>query len=107
MKFHYQTGSTDERPDALADVRGRKILRFLSDQPDNAASVDELVRHINSRSRTDGTSEREQTEVELQHTHIPLLADRGLVEYDVRNGRVPFVSDRTTEKLLELLSEFE
>lgn len=80
------------------------VLRYLDDQPDKVATIAELARYIETEERTfadEPTTPAEQIEINLHNCHLPKLATRNLVEYDIRSGRIRYDPDETTETLLE------
>lgn len=79
--------------DALSDQRRRYALYYLSQR--DSANVDELARQVTAweMGRLPATltaKTYEPTRVELQHNHLPRLADYGLVEFDSRTNEVRF-----------------
>lgn len=95
-----------ETLDALANPRRRDVLYHLSEN--DAATIDALAAEIAARE-TDvrpedvSSDDREATMVDLHHTHLPKLADAGLVEFDRRSGAVAFRDP--PEMLDELLAD--
>lgn len=108
MELDRSNPSLDETLAALADARRRAVLQFLDAQADGVASVAELVRHLDAQQRATGREQAaapERVEAELHHTHLPKLADHGLVEYDLQSGRVTYQPDETTERLLRFVRD--
>lgn len=95
----------DRTLDALANTRRRQFLRYLRDQPENSADLDEVLRNLDRDQSTRVGSDvtRSRLEAELHHRDVPKLADRGLVEYDDTDGRVTYCADEDTEALLNVL----
>lgn len=107
MKLDHANISLDGRLGVLADARRRMVLRFLSDQPDNVSSIDEVGRYLDSKggwTNSERGQTPEQLEIELQHRQFPKIADAGLSEYDVRGGRVRYCPDEATERLLDFMA---
>jgi hypothetical protein len=51
----------------------------------------------------DQLRDREQLAVQLQHTHLPKLADHGVVEYERRSGAVRYRPSEPVERVLDTL----
>lgn len=50
---------------------------------------------------------RDRIHLSLLHRHLPKLADRGIVEYDVRNDAIRYRECERLESLLERLRDFD
>ncbi|MFP9193409.1 hypothetical protein ACLI4Q_17455 [Natrialbaceae archaeon A-CW1-1] len=75
----------------LSNPQRRRLLTFLSER--RTATVDELSRHLASAEHrdnptTDEEDARRRATVALVHTHIPLLEDHDVVEYNPERGEV-------------------
>lgn len=46
-----------------------------------------------------------QTEIQLHHTHLPLLDDAGVIEYDPSERRVTYLNDERLDGLLETAAQ--
>ena len=80
---------------ALGSERRRRLLYLLLDGDERA--VGELATVLTGWTATDtgtmGTpAEREEILIGLEHSHLPLLADAGLVSYDRQRGTVELES---------------
>lgn len=76
--------SVDELFDLLADPGRRYVLTYLLQAPDYVTCTD-LVDHVvaaTDHSMTDGEF-RTRVTAQLTQTHLPKLADAGLVDYNV------------------------
>ncbi|TYL39378.1 hypothetical protein CV102_08915 [Natronococcus pandeyae] len=95
--------------DLLSNRRRRYALYYLYEQPDGVATIDELtdqivtVEHRTADSETEGESDvhRETIQTELQHVHLPKLADAGIVEHDQRSDTVRYWCQPSLEEWLE------
>ena len=86
-------GASRETMDALANPRGRHVLRCLCDR--RALTIEELATSIAEReppSEPDADGRR-RVLIDLYHCQLPRLADAGLVHYD-HDGPVASITDR-------------
>lgn len=67
---------------SLADSRRRLVLSYLLDADGGSATVDELVDGVVEAETHSPSPDRQSVEVTLDHSHLPLLAEKGLIEYD-------------------------
>lgn len=67
----------------LARRRRREVLYYLLEH--ELADLETIATRI-ARMEREGDPERIRTD--LVHTHLPKLADRGLIEYDRRSGAI-------------------
>lgn len=83
---------------ALASSSRRHILRRLSREPDNTATIDELgdVLLTDGNGRTSG----DEAKIALLHAHLPKLTEAGIVDVDWRHGTVRYREDHLIESLL-------
>ncbi len=75
----------------LGESRRRYLLYQLLDEP--CVTIDDLATQIVAWERgqsTDAVDEETHQRVciSLVHVHLPMLADHGVVEYDLRSGDV-------------------
>lgn len=102
MSHEWENTRLDAIFRALSDPVRRHVLYYLQVHED--ATVDELATAITGwrGARSIGGStephDRDQMVASLYHTHLPKLADSGVVRYDREDGRVelgdipPFVT---------------
>lgn len=84
--------SLDSTLELLSDYDRRCLLGYLRDDPDGTATVEELVDHLADKraKRTDDAPDIDRIETRLHHTHIPKLANAGVIEYDDRSGEIRY-----------------
>ena len=92
--------SQDTVFDILSNSRRRYVLYYLRQESEPIQLVD-LAEHVAAwENETDVESLREQERkrvyVSLYQTHIPKLADTGLVKYDKEAGTVALTERRST-----------
>nr|WP_266081250.1 hypothetical protein [Haladaptatus caseinilyticus] len=67
----------------------------------DVADLNELVTYLSEES--DEATTAEQVRLSLIHTHIPKLADHGVIEYDRRNEDVRYRNGMLLEDFLEVI----
>jgi len=96
---------------AVADDQRRAVLGALEaadDVLDYETLTDRVVERIRSDDATVSVPEhRERVRSKLYHTHLPKLADSGLIVYDTEQKLVRSVADERTRELLELVDSLE
>lgn len=103
--------SIDESLSLLSNRRRRDVLYRLSEA--EVTSVDSLAATIAAREASVPAEQlpeddRKRVQVDLYHTHLPKLADRGLIEYDARSGTVRWsAATDVLESLLKCCYELE
>jgi DNA-binding HxlR family transcriptional regulator len=100
--------SLDECLQVVADRHRRRIIHHLRHEPTGTTTFDDLVEQISSRasdSKDGPPQNRETLAVRLQHTHLPKLADYGVIEYEHRTGAVRYLSDEQVETVLDSLPD--
>jgi hypothetical protein len=83
----------------------RQVCYYLRESKQHVASLDELVEHVNSE--TEAPDSREQIRVGLVHTHLPKLANHGVIEYDSRSEMVRYRDGSYLESVVEFAAEQE
>jgi|AntRauMinimDraft_4_1070384.scaffolds.fasta_scaffold00185_4 hypothetical protein len=81
------TLSDQERYRLLSDERRRHAADVLADRS-SAMSLRELATAISARERGHGGESEHTLEVRLHHVHLPMMADAGVLTYDVDANRV-------------------
>ena len=93
----------------VADRRRRKLLEQLRHNGGGAVQIDALVDHLfqaEPAAADDRQSSRDQLAIELYHSHLPKLADQGIVDYDRERGTIEYRPDDHLETVLNgLLAE--
>jgi hypothetical protein len=95
--------------DLLSNRRRRYALYYLYEQPDGVATVDELADNVVAIERRTSSSDpdvgpdelRQTVHTELQHVHLPKLADAGTLEHDGRSDTVRYWTQPSLEEWLE------
>lgn len=73
---------------SLAARRRRLVLDYLLDAEGGRATFDELVDHVIEAETRSPSPDREGVTTTLHHTHLPKLADGGLIRYDSERGSI-------------------
>ena len=92
----------------VADQHRRRIIHHLRHEANETTTFDDLVDQISSRvsdSKNGPPEDREELAIQLQHTHLPKLADHGVVDFDHRTGTVQYHPDEQVETVLDSLPE--
>lgn len=90
----------------VSDRQRRRIIHRLRDAPDGETTVDVLAEHLcrgPSASVTGRAPDRDELVLQLAHTHLPKLAEHGVVEYDRDRGTVRYRPDEQVEQVLDSL----
>lgn len=114
MTTNIQTISTEAILHLVADPQRRTILRQLREN-DSVTAIEDLTGVVTERAAqsspsaetdppTPRTDPQRVTRAELHHTHLPKLADAGVIEYDSRTGTVRYRSHDRVEALLGFVS---
>ena len=93
----------DESLRLLAHRYRRMVLRELRRSPDGTASFEDVLDRLHEEVPD---TERSELAIDLRHTHLPKLADHGVLEYDRRSGAVRYEPDENVETLLDALPRF-
>lgn len=90
----------------LAHHYRRETLRFLSDVPNQTATVDELANRLITweAERTGKRPARDEIEAQLHHIHLPKMTEAGIIEYDTRSKELRYWREERLEDLLSYLS---
>lgn len=108
MSSDTRTIKTDVALSLVTDRRRREVLRYLIEADDDAVSLDDLVDEVVTEEAGPPDSSRptrKQVAVTLQHSHLPMLDDAGVVEYDTRSDTVRYYPCEFLEDLVHFLSE--
>lgn len=90
----------------VADRHRRRVIHQLRHEANGVTSVDDLVDqfYCSGSEATNGPlQDRGKLVIQLQHTHLPKLADHGIVEFEHRNGAIRYRPDEQVEKVLDSL----
>lgn len=97
--------SPEEVYETLASRHRRYALHYLHRfRPD--ATIQDVAAFVAERAAQTGDEavDHERLLSELHHTHLPKLADAGLVEYDPATETVTYRGDRVLEAHLEFVA---
>ncbi|OYR56774.1 DUF7344 domain-containing protein [Halorubrum halodurans] len=95
----------------LRNERRRHVLRYLKAHPDRPVAFDDLVEHVAARENDVPPDELTATQRKrvysgLTQTHLPMLAERGVIRYDPETRRVDLTdAARRVEFYLEPVPE--
>jgi hypothetical protein len=88
----------------VADQHRRRIIHHLRHEANGTTTFDDLVEQISSRasdSKNGPPEDREELAIQLQHSHLPKLADYGVVEFEHTTGAVRYYPDEQVETVLD------
>lgn len=89
----------------VSDRRRRQIIRHLRHSGDKK-TVDGLVSQLlDTESQVSESPDRKHLGIQLRHSHLPMLADYGVVQYDPESETVRYASDELVETVLDSLPE--
>lgn len=81
----------------------RAVLHELCREPSEEHHLDDLIEHLVEDA--DGRFPRSELELHCYHTHLPKLADTGLIEYDWEDGTITYDGEVPPDQLIELLED--
>lgn len=102
MHSETQTASTETLLRAVADPERRAALRHLQATDSHGVDVDDLAKAVASPGQP---TDDEKIAIELYHTHLPVLADAEVIEFDRKRGSVAYRGDDRVEALLQFISD--
>ena len=82
------------------------MLDHLRETPGHSSTTGELTAFLLEQS-PDVERSHQEVGASLEHTHLPKLAEAGLVEYEPRNGDVRYHPEAQLEALFDRILEFE
>lgn len=86
---------------SVADRRRQFVIAYLRDTPDGTASLDEVADYVVEQEPGAQSPDRGSVLVDLHHTHLPLLDDTGVVDFDRREGTIRYRPDPTIEAMFD------
>lgn len=105
MQTDHPSLQTDTALSLVADSQRRFLIGYLRQQDQRVVPVEELVDVLNAESGPHSQSAREAIEIRLQHSHLPKLAEAGIIEYDLEAATVQYRQISSLETLLDFVSE--
>ncbi|ELZ63947.1 hypothetical protein C457_18268 [Haloferax prahovense DSM 18310] len=100
------THSLDACLRLVADQHRRRIIHHLRHEATGATTFDDLVEQIHRRasdSKNGPPQDRDKLAIQFHHTHLPKLADYGVVEFEHTTGTVRYHPDEQVEAVLDSL----
>lgn len=93
----------------LANYRRRTLLSYLWAQPDQVGSFDTAARAVSTAiaTRRGGQPNHTDVKIDLQHHHLPKLADAGVLEYDIRSQTIRYHGNDRLETAYEQVIDLE
>lgn len=97
-------------PDACLEViahrHRRHVIRHLRHGAGDATTLEELIDCLHdsvSDYKNGPLPDQEELAIQLRHTHLPTLAEHGLIEFDLRSGTIRYHPDEQVETVLDSL----
>lgn len=84
----------------LANERRRTVIDYLRTN-DGTASLDDLIDHVVEQETNSPAPDRETVTYELYYAHLPILDDRGVIDFDERTGTVRYRSPPEMERVID------
>ncbi|NUB93787.1 hypothetical protein HT576_22705 [Haloterrigena sp. SYSU A121-1] len=97
--------STDAMLELLTHPYRRATLQYFIDASDEAATIDEVTTYlVDHESQQSGDqSDRGRLEIAITHIHLPMLSEKGIIEYDARSREIRYRRHEGLEALLGCL----
>ena len=92
----------------VANQRRRRLLEHLRHNGNSEVQIDDLVDRLyqaGSAAADDRQMSRDELAIQLHHSHLPKLADHGVVEHHHERGIVEYQADEQIESVLDGLPE--
>lgn len=102
MQTNTTSVTTDTALSLLADRQRRALVEYLQTRGNEPVPVDELLEALTPSVRREQPT---NVEIRLQHSHLPKLADAGVIEYEPDAGLVRYCESPTLESLLAFVTE--
>ena len=88
----------------VADRRRRRLLDYLQHNGNGEVQIDALVDQlyqVESAATDDRQMSQDQLATQLHHSHLPKLADYGVIEHDRERGTIEYRPDEQIEAVLD------
>ena len=88
----------------VADRRRRKLLEHLRHNGNGEVRTDDLLDQLHQAqpaAADDRQMSQDQLATQLYHSHLPKLADHGVIEHDRERGTVEYRPDEQIEAVLD------
>ena len=92
----------------VADRHRRRIIHHLRQEANGTTTFENLVDKLHGRApnaKNGSLQDREEFAIQFHHTHLPKLADHGVVDFEHRTGVVRYHPDEQVEAVLDSLPE--
>lgn len=92
----------------IADRRRRLLIHLLRQHDNRQTTIDDLVDRMSrweQDDRADRSPDRDQLAIQAYHTHIPMLADYGVVKFDPDGGAVQYLGHERVEDVMDSVPE--
>lgn len=101
--------SLDPLLNVLADHYRRCVLKYLRQVDGQTASLEAVVNHVYAvtSNRMGERPDHDAIRLTLQHLHLPILEDRGIIDYDTRSRTIRYRPNNRLEALYEYIRSFE
>lgn len=99
--------SLDAHLQLVADRHRRQVIQHLRHEANGNTTIDGLVDrlHNGGLDADNRSTDREQLAIQLYHTHLPKLADHGVIEFEPENGTIRYQPDVQFETVLDSLPD--
>ena len=88
----------------VSDRHRRRLLDYLQHNGNGEVQIDDLVDQlyqVESAATDDRQMSQDQLATQLYHSHLPKLADHGVIEHDDERGTVEYRPDEQIEAVLD------
>jgi len=100
--------SLDSSLTLVADQHRRRLINHLRHNGNGEVRIDNLVDQLHQAepAAIDGRQKtRNQLAIQLNHIHLPKLANHGVIDHDHERGTIEYQPDKQIETVLEGLPE--
>ena len=105
VRFPTVTDNLDTTFELLSNARRRYLLYYLVTMDSPVAEIDAAVNAVAtyeaSHPNTDTPPTQENIEIDLQHRHLPKLANAGIIDFDPRHGTIRYTGTPALEEWVD------
>ena len=96
----------------MANEHRRAILNSLNSASDKTLEYDALVDCVADGIRDEGAEQlsdehRQRVRIALHHTHLPILEEVRIIDYETETGLVQFIGGELEQDLLTLVEPYD
>lgn len=103
MDTHTEIVPTETVLQMAVHPKRRTMVQYFVETDERTVDLDGLVEYVIAEESL-SPLDRQRVSIELHHTHLPMVSETGILDYDIRERTARYNGSEELERLLDFVA---